>query len=326
MDPVGREQVTEIEITRSRATSLWITGGTRGTYTDDDDRRKLYFSYLAFPVTAWALYASLRFGRLTQLKLTPLEWGAVPRNAAVEWALAALLGACCWACAVIVGDLSRALSRWRRIEGGRWHSLRRFGVPGCVIAVVLLAVTVSTLFFSTYAGFTAFQLAVQREIHLYRLKATAHWFDIVSLALVLVILMALTTYGVFQLALGRGRYPASERVIAVGCMASALIAMIAALDWWFSHAQTNLFAVQGPIASATTALTKVQAAYFAITSFTTLGLGDVHPATDTGRVLVMLQAVLGIVILAGGISLVMSRASSGISREDAEEADPRQRP
>jgi voltage-gated potassium channel len=43
----------------------------------------------------------------------------------------------------------------------------------------------------------------------------------------------------------------------------------------------------------------IDAIYFSVTTFSTLGLGDVTPISDIGKLIVMLEAVLG--YLMGGL-------------------------
>ncbi len=102
------------------------------------------------------------------------------------------------------------------------------------------------------------------------------------------------------------RYQPFERTTRILCLAASFLAFAAIFDWFVSQRYPHIFyigSVPGPI-------TKTQAAYFAVTVFTTLGLGDVHPFTDPGRIVLVVQSVLGFIVLGVGIARTVGAASS----------------
>ena len=61
------------------------------------------------------------------------------------------------------------------------------------------------------------------------------------------------------------------------------------------------------------ALDHIQALYFTITIFSTVGFGDITPRTDTARVLVSIQMLLDLVIIGAAVRLIFSAARSRIA-------------
>lgn len=60
-------------------------------------------------------------------------------------------------------------------------------------------------------------------------------------------------------------------------------------------------------ASFNPSLNRVQAAYFAVSTATTTGIGDIHPATDGARLLVTAQMTLSLFLVVTAISTVFTR-------------------
>ena len=73
-------------------------------------------------------------------------------------------------------------------------------------------------------------------------------------------------------------------------------------------------------------MTRIDALYFVMTVFTTVGFGDITPVTQVARVVVMLQ-MLGDVIFIGLIARVLLGAvQTGLRRQRVEQAGPEGRP
>jgi hypothetical protein len=63
----------------------------------------------------------------------------------------------------------------------------------------------------------------------------------------------------------------------------------------------------------TQTLDHIQALYFTISIFSTVGFGDITPRTDTARVLVSIQMLLDLVIIGAAVRLIFSAARSRIA-------------
>jgi voltage-gated potassium channel len=61
------------------------------------------------------------------------------------------------------------------------------------------------------------------------------------------------------------------------------------------------------------ALDHIQALYFTITIFSTVGFGDITPRTDTARVLVSVQMLLDLVIIGAAVRLIFNAARTRIA-------------
>ena len=60
----------------------------------------------------------------------------------------------------------------------------------------------------------------------------------------------------------------------------------------------------------------LNALYFSVTTLTTVGLGDLAPATDAGKVFTMLYVVTGVGLLLSFVSLVAEKRLQSARRED----------
>ena len=94
---------------------------------------------------------------------------------------------------------------------------------------------------------------------------------------------------------------------------SQFLALMSILDWsiaaWLSH---SFIGGQHPYG-----LTKIDAFYFAVTTFSTVGYGDIHPNSPVAKLVVAFQIILGllltIVFLGVFVSQLVSRLSSKAS-------------
>jgi hypothetical protein len=62
-------------------------------------------------------------------------------------------------------------------------------------------------------------------------------------------------------------------------------------------------------------LTRTDALYFALATFTTVGYGDVTARSETGRVVVMCQMVCGLLILGVAARLITAAVQAGLRRQ-----------
>ncbi|MGW4564421.1 ion channel [Streptomyces sp. NPDC004561] len=70
--------------------------------------------------------------------------------------------------------------------------------------------------------------------------------------------------------------------------------------------------------SFTEPLTRTDALYFTLTTFTTVGYGDITARSETGRVAVMCQMVCGLLILGVAARLVAAAVQAGLRRQGRE--------
>ncbi|MQS16684.1 two pore domain potassium channel family protein [Streptomyces kaniharaensis] len=63
-------------------------------------------------------------------------------------------------------------------------------------------------------------------------------------------------------------------------------------------------------------LTRVDALYFAITVFTTVGFGDITPVSETARIVVSVQMLLDLVVIGVVIKLLLGVARKRLSEQE----------
>lgn len=66
-------------------------------------------------------------------------------------------------------------------------------------------------------------------------------------------------------------------------------------------------------------LSRTDSLYFTVTIFSTVGFGDISPASETARVAVMVQMVLDLLILGIGVNAFVSAARTGRQRRSADD-------
>lgn len=116
-------------------------------------------------------------------------------------------------------------------------------------------------------------------------EATATTLGIMVIGGVLLVAMV----GVETRALSRSPHPIMR---VVETIANVLVVFILAFALvYLSMAQTNPAAFSEP-------LTKVSAVYFTVTVLATVGFGDITPVTDSARLVVTMQMMLGLTLIA----------------------------
>ena len=80
-----------------------------------------------------------------------------------------------------------------------------------------------------------------------------------------------------------------------------------------------LMSVHGPGTFSQEHLSRTDALYFTVTIFATVGFGDISPASQGARLVVMSQMLLDLVILGVGINAFVSAARAGRKRQAATE-------
>ncbi|MFC5908799.1 potassium channel family protein [Streptacidiphilus monticola] len=78
----------------------------------------------------------------------------------------------------------------------------------------------------------------------------------------------------------------------------------------------------GHAGSFTQPLSHVDALYFTVTVFATVGFGDIAPVTESARVLVTLQMVLNLVLLGAGLRLLTGAARMRLKSRNQQQGGP----
>ncbi len=116
----------------------------------------------------------------------------------------------------------------------------------------------------------------------------------------------LTSYwAIFAVALARlsrSKYPAVDGLVLLLLLFTLLI-----LGFAYLYHSVSIFE---PESFTTLMNTKLSAAYFSVTTLTTVGFGEISPGNDTARGIVMAQMLLDIALLGLGVKL-LSQASRG---------------
>jgi voltage-gated potassium channel Kch len=85
--------------------------------------------------------------------------------------------------------------------------------------------------------------------------------------------------------------------------AEGIVGFFALLYWKYSQLHSDAFN-NGRTAAA---LSKIDTIYFALTTFTTTGYGDIRPLTSAARGLVSLQMAVGFIAVVFGVTLLFAR-------------------
>ena len=98
--------------------------------------------------------------------------------------------------------------------------------------------------------------------------------------------------------------PELRAVEALGIVIVVFLVLFSGIYLAMSHDAPRTF---------TQTLDHIQALYFTISIFSTVGFGDITPRTDTARVLVSIQMLLDLVIIGAAVRLIFSAARSRIA-------------
>jgi voltage-gated potassium channel Kch len=137
----------------------------------------------------------------------------------------------------------------------------------------------------------------------------------VSLGVILMVgLLLLATAMVFQVRATVGAaHPALRAVESLATSIPLFLVMFSATYFVMSEAAADNF--------NTPALTRTDALYFSVTSFATVGFGDIVATSDTARILVTVQMVLDLIVLGlvfrvflGAVQLARRRNVAGGER------------
>lgn len=116
-------------------------------------------------------------------------------------------------------------------------------------------------------------------------------------AIALVILVGATVMAVRHVL--RAEYPVLRAVEALAVVVTLAIVTFASIYSLASSLDVDAFSEP---------LDQVGALYFALTTATTVGFGDIHPRSDVARVVVMVQMLTNVVVLGAAARILLNTA------------------
>ena len=129
----------------------------------------------------------------------------------------------------------------------------------------------------------------------------------VTLSLV-VGLLALTAVAAWQLkAVVRARHPGIRAIQALATTAPLFLILFATSYFLMAQADADSFSAHP--------LTRTDTLYFTVTVFSTVGFGDISPASQAARILVMVQMILDLLVLGLGIKVFLGAVQRGNERQ-----------
>ncbi|MFB2599223.1 potassium channel family protein [Herbiconiux sp. P17] len=168
---------------------------------------------------------------------------------------------------------------------------RRLIVRGLLRAAVSTAVLVAVYFAVPFAVIDAVPLAV-------------------SLVIALVVLLGVTTW---QLrAITRSAHPRVRAIEALAVTVPLYLLLFAASYFLLARADVENF--------TSGVLTRLDALYFTVTVFATVGFGDISPASQAARLVVMVQMVLNLLVLGAGIQVFVGAVRRARPRQASRSA------
>ena len=126
----------------------------------------------------------------------------------------------------------------------------------------------------------------------------------VTLTVAVVVLLGVTTWQVR--AITRSAHPRVRATRALAVTVPLYLLLFAATYFVMASTDPENFSIQG--------LTRLDTLYFTVTVFATVGFGDISPASQAARLLVMLQMILNLLVLGVGIQVFLGAVQR--SRQD----------
>lgn len=126
----------------------------------------------------------------------------------------------------------------------------------------------------------------------------------------LLILAGVTAFQV--VAIVRSAHPGIRAVEALATTVPLFLLLFSATYFMMSHIDNDSF--------TTHALTRIDSLYFTVTVLSTVGFGDISPASQGARLLVTAQMVLNLVVLGAGVRLLAGAAKR--ARRGGGQTDP----
>jgi voltage-gated potassium channel len=166
---------------------------------------------------------------------------------------------------------------------------RRLLVRGLLRALVSSVGLVTLYFLLPLEGFTSLPVGV-------------------PLLVALLILLLVASWQVMDIA--RSPHPGVRAIEALAVVAPLFLLLFAASYYMLAADDAASFS-QGP-------LTRTDTLYFTVTTFATVGYGDIAPASQTARRIVTGQMLLDLLILGFGIRVFVSAVNRGRQHQETE--------
>jgi voltage-gated potassium channel Kch len=113
-------------------------------------------------------------------------------------------------------------------------------------------------------------------------------------------------------AIANSPYPRLKAVEALAATLVLFLLLFAGTYYLLEHSTPGSFSEP---------LTKTDSLYFTLTTFTTVGYGDVAPRTQTGRVLTMVQMAGGLLLVGVAARILAGAVQAGLRRRGREPSD-----
>ncbi|MEU0163942.1 potassium channel family protein [Streptomyces iakyrus] len=113
-------------------------------------------------------------------------------------------------------------------------------------------------------------------------------------------------------AIAHSPYPRLKAVEALAATLVLFLLLFAGTYYLLEHSTPGSFSEP---------LTKTDSLYFTLTTFTTVGYGDVAPRTQTGRVLTMVQMAGGLLLVGVAARILAGAVQAGLRRRGREPSD-----
>ena len=143
-----------------------------------------------------------------------------------------------------------------------------------------------------------------------RIDAMPVW---VVLVIAPLILLAVSAWQIR--AILRSDQPGLRGIEALSIVAPLYLILFAVAYFLMARADPGSFTVEG--------LTRVDTLYFTTTVFSTVGFGDISPASEPARIVAMIQMILNLIVLGAGVKLLTAAVQRGRASKATEaETDP----
>ncbi|MFQ6142016.1 potassium channel family protein [Streptomyces seoulensis] len=129
--------------------------------------------------------------------------------------------------------------------------------------------------------------------------------DLTSVALVLGLLAAVTLFGWEVAVIARSPYPRLRAVEALAVTLPLFLLLFAVAYFLLDRSAPGSF---------NEPLTRTDALYFALTTFATVGFGDIVPRSQAGRILTMLQMAGGLLLVGVAARVLTHAIETGLRR------------